>query len=95
MTVAIKTFRHKGLEKYFNTGTKVGINPKFAFKIGLILDTLESAQEIRDVNFPGSDFHGLKGELKDMYSIHVNGNWVIIFKFINGDIFDVDLVDYH
>ncbi len=93
--MVIKTFRHKGLEKYFKTRTKVGINPRFAFKIGLILDILDSAQELRDVNFPGSDFHSLKGELKDMYSIHVNGNWVIIFRFEKGDVLDVDLVDYH
>lgn len=47
------------------------------------------------MNFPGSDFHSLKGELKNFYSVHVNGNWVIIFRFDDDDVIDVDLIDYH
>lgn len=47
------------------------------------------------MNFPGSNFHTLKGELKEFFSVHVNGNWVIIFRFEKSDAFDVDLVDYH
>lgn len=47
------------------------------------------------MNFPGSDFHPLKGNLKKFYSVHVNGNWVVIFRFENGEAMNVDLVDYH
>jgi proteic killer suppression protein len=48
-----------------------------------------------DMKFPGSDFHPLKGKLRGYYSVHVNGNWTIIFRFDNGKASDVDLVDYH
>ena len=51
--------------------------------------------EVKDMNFPGSNFHPLKGDLKDFYSVHVNGNWTIIFRFENGEANSVDLIDYH
>jgi len=91
----IRKFKSKGLNKFFASGDKSGILPALASKIEVILDRLDSAGDVKDMNYPGSDFHPLKGELKGFYSVHVNGNWTIIFKFENGDVFDVDLVDYH
>lgn len=93
--MAIKKFRHKGLKKFFDCDDKSGILAAHAKRIGLILDLLDAAVKVKDMNFPGSNFHLLKGDLKDYYSVHVNGNWAIIFKFENGDAFDVDLIDYH
>jgi toxin HigB-1 len=93
--VPIKSFKHKGLKKFFETDSKFGIQPAHAKRIGLILDLLDGALIAQDMNFPGSDFHLLKGNLKDFYSVHVNGNWTIIFRFENGDANDVDLIDYH
>ena len=93
--MAIKTFGHKGLRKFFETGSKSGFKTALAKKIELILDRLDAAVEAKDMNFPGSDFHPLKGNLKGFYSVHVNGNWTIIFRLENGDAFDVDLIDYH
>jgi proteic killer suppression protein len=93
--MTIKTFRHKGLRNFFESGTKSGIQPALAEKIELILDRLDAAGDPKDMNFPGSNFHPLKGNLKDFFSVHVNGNWVIIFRFENGEVKDVDLVDYH
>jgi proteic killer suppression protein len=93
--VAIKTFKHKGLKKFFDSGSKAGINAAHARKIEGILDRLNAAAEAKDMNFPGSDFHPLKGDLKGFYSVHVNGNWTIIFRFENGEAKDVDLIDYH
>lgn len=93
--MTIKKFRHKGLKKFFDYGDKSGIQPSYASKIGLILDLLDGAAKPEDMDFPGSDFHRLKGNLKEFYSVHVNGNWTIIFKFENGDANDVDLIDYH
>jgi len=61
----------------------------------LILDLLDGAATPGDMDFPGSDFHRLEGNYKDFYSIHVNGNWTIIFKLENGHAYDVDLIDYH
>lgn len=91
----IRTFKHKGLSNFFETGIKLGIQPALAKKIELILERLDSAVEPRDMNFPGSNFHPLKGNLKGFYSVHVNGNWVITFRFENGEAIDVNLVDYH
>lgn len=91
----IKTFKHKGLKKFFDSGSKAGIQAAHAKRIELILDRLDAAVEAKDMNFPGSDFHPLKGGLKGFFSIHVNGNWTIIFRFANGEASDVDLIDYH
>ncbi len=47
------------------------------------------------MNYPGSNFHGLKGKLKGFYSVHVSGNWVVIFHFKGNNVYDVDYLDYH
>ena len=93
--MAIKKFKHKGLKKFFESGIKTGIQAVHADKIELILDLLDAAQEAKDMNFPGSDFHPLKGDLRGFFSVHVNGNWTIIFRFEKGDAHDVNLIDYH
>jgi proteic killer suppression protein len=91
----IKSFRHKGLRKFFETGKTSGIQAAHSNKIGRILDRLNAATDLSDMNAPGYDFHPLKGDLKGYYSVHVNGNWTIIFRFENGEARDVDLLDYH
>src|SRR5476649_1116963 len=93
--VAIKTFKHKGLKKFFDSGSKAGIQAAHAKKIEGILDRLDAVTEVKDMNFPGSDFHPLKGDKRGFYSVHVSGNWTIIFRFEKGDAKDVDLIDYH
>lgn len=93
--VTIKTFYHKGLKEFFYNGNKSGIQPSQASKISMILDLLEAADIPSDVDFPGSNFHPLKGELTTFYSVKVNGNWRIIFKFENGCAYEVNLIDYH
>jgi proteic killer suppression protein len=93
--VAIKTFKHKGLKKLFDTGSKAGINPGHANRIKLILDLLNGAMDAKDMNFPGSKFHPLTGNFKGFYSVWVNGNWRIVFRFEDGEAKDVDLIDYH
>jgi proteic killer suppression protein len=93
--VSIKSFKHKGLKSFFESGSKAKIRAAHAKRIGLILDLLQSVALAKDMNFPGSDFHPLKRDLDGFYSVHVNGNWTIIFRFENGDAFDVDLIDYH
>lgn len=93
--MTIQTFRSKALKKFFETGNKSGIQPALASKLELILGRLDAAADLKDMNFPGSDFHSLKGHLYGFYSVHVNGNWVVIFRFENGEARDVDFVDYH
>lgn len=93
--MAIRSFKHKGLKNFFEFGSKAGILVAHASKIERILDRLNAATQTQDMNAPGYDFHPLIGKLKGFYSVHVNGNWTIIFRFENGDASNVDLVDYH
>ena len=91
----IKTFRHKGLKAYFENGTKSGIQANHAPKLGRMLARLDEAGCAADMNLPGWGLHTLKGELKGHFSVVVNGNWRIIFKFEDGDVILVDYKDYH
>lgn len=91
----IISFKHKGLESFFLEGNTSKIQHKHVKRLRLILAQLNAAREIKDVNFPGSNLHSLKGDLKDFWSITVSGNWRIIFKFDKGDIYLVDYLDYH
>lgn len=91
----IKSFRHKGLERLFYDGTKKGIQPQHAGKLEDILDRLDAAAVVGDMDYPGSGLHPLKGNLKGHWAVKVSGNWRIIFRFENGDADRVDYVDYH
>ncbi|MBI9083969.1 MAG: type II toxin-antitoxin system RelE/ParE family toxin [Desulfobacterales bacterium] len=91
----IKSFKHKGLETFFYIGTKKGIRPEHAGKIARILDRLNAAGDIIDMNYPGSYLHKLTGTLSGQYSVRVSGNWRIFFKFIDGDTYVVNYDDYH
>ena len=91
----IKSFKHKGLENFFYTGNKKGIRPEHADKISRILYRLNAANDIVDMNFPGSHLHKLSGRLKDHFSVRVSGNWRIFFKFIDGHAHVVNYGDYH
>ncbi len=91
----IKSFKHKGLEQFFYSGTKKGIRPDHAGKLESILDRLNAANDLKDMNYPGSNLHPLTGDRKDQYSVKVSGNWRLIFEFENGDAYIVDYDDYH
>jgi proteic killer suppression protein len=91
----IKSFKHKGLRVFFETGSKKGIQAKHAIKLRLQLAALDTAQVIEDMDIPGYRLHQLKGLRKDTWSITVNGNWRITFEFENGHAYIVDYEDYH
>ncbi len=91
----IKSFKHKGLEDFFYTGSKKGINPDHAKRLSRIFDRLNAAYEIKDMNYPGSFFHQLSGDKKGLHAVKVSGNWRVFFKFIDGDAYIVDYDDYH
>ena len=91
----IKTFKHKGLQNFFESGDFSKIRPEHRKKIRLILTIITAANEVRDINFPGSNLHKLSGKYQSFWSVNVSGNWRIIFKFQNGDAFDLDYLDYH
>lgn len=91
----IKSWQHKGLKKFYETGSKAGIQPKHADLLSLLLFQLASATKAEDMNTPGNQFHTLRGDLKGYYSISVSGNWRLIFQFEVEDALLVDYIDYH
>lgn len=91
----IKSFSHKGLENFFYDGSKKGIQPKHAEKLERILDRLDAAVNVEDMNYPGSGLHLLNPKQKKIYAVSVSGNWRVTFKFIEGDAYIVDYKDYH
>jgi proteic killer suppression protein len=92
----IKSFQHKGLEAFFKTGSKAGIQPAHAPRLGAMLRRLNETTNAKGMNLPGWNLHPLKGkELKGHYSVWVNGNWRMTFKFDGVDAALVDYQDYH
>ena len=91
----IKSFVHKGLEQFFQTGAKAGIQAHHADKLSLQLAALNQASRPQDLNAPSWRLHQLKGSLKGHWSITVNGNWRLTFKFDRNDVILLDYQDYH
>ena len=91
----IKSFKHKGLERFFYDGSKKGVQPDHARKLADLLDRLDAAALVQDMGYPGSDLHPLKGALKGRWAVKVSGNWRVTFRFQNGDATRVDYQDYH
>ena len=91
----IKSFRHKGLKVFFETGSTRGINPQHANKLKRQLSKLDEATKPESMNIPGWDIHPLYGDLKEHWSVKVSGNWRMTFMFENGDSVLVDYQDYH
>ena len=91
----IASFRHKGLKKYFESGSFAGIQPTHAKRLRMQLTALDTAHTIDDMDIPGFRLHLLKGSDKERWSIWVNGNWRITFEFQDGNAFVLDYEDYH
>jgi len=91
----IKSFKHKGLQIFFETGSKRGIQPEHSDKLERILDVLNASISPLDMNLPGFNLHELTGSEKETWSVKVNGNWRVTFKFENSDAIIVDYRDYH
>jgi len=91
----IKSFRHKGLEKFYATGSKAGIQANHAPKLRRILGLLDAASQPEDINLPGFRLHPLTGKQKGYFSVWVNGNWRVIFRFVDENIELVNYLDYH
>ena len=91
----IRSFRHRGLERFFTKGEAKGIPADRAAKIERLLDRLDAAKQPQDMNLPGYRFHRLKGDRVDTYSVAVTGNLRLTFRFEGEDAVDVNLEDYH
>ena len=93
--MSIRSFRHKGLQRFFLTGVRSGIQAKHAARLRIILGRLHVALEPRDMGLPGLGLHPLKGKDRGRWSVAVSGNWRVTFSFHGHDADDVDYEDYH
>lgn len=91
----IKSFAHKGLAKFFETDSTAGIQAKHEKRLRLILTALNAADDVKNLNAPTFRLHSLKGNMKGLWSMTVNGNWRVVFRFEDGDAYVVDYLDYH
>ena len=91
----IKTFKHKGLKKFFDTGSKAGIQPKHERRLRMQLAAIDTASVIEDIDLPGFNLHQLKGNRVSVWSIAVNGNWRVTFEFKDGNAYILNYEDYH
>ena len=91
----IKSFRHRGLERYFMTGSKAGIKPAHARRLRLQLARLNVAKHAADMNLPGWRLHPLHGSAKGHWAVRVDASWRLTFSFDDDGAIDVDYLDYH
>lgn len=91
----IRTFGHKGLRKFFESGTTQGIKPDHAKRLRIMLAALDTAQSIDDMNIPGFQLHPLKGPQRGRWAVSVNGNWRLTFEFREGHAYILNYEDYH
>lgn len=91
----IQSFAHKGLRRFYETGSLAGIQASHAGRLRLQLAALETAQGVPDMDIPGFRLHPLKGPMQGRWAITVNGNWRLTFEFRDGHAYVLDYEDYH
>lgn len=91
----IKSFRHKGLKRFYETGSSSGIQASHRNKLRMQLAALDTARVIEDMDIPGFRLHLLKGKMKGLWAVDVSGNWRLTFRFEDGDVYIVNYEDYH
>ena len=91
----IRSFRHKGLARFFETGSKAGVQAGHTDRLRLVLGRLNAATGPRDMALPGLTLHPLKGDRKGRWAVTVSGNWRVTFGFVGKDANAVDYEDYH
>lgn len=91
----IKSFRHKGMRRFFEQGRMDGIQPAHAKKLRMLLAALDTATVIADMEVPGFGLHRLKGDRKGEWAVSVSGNWRVTFEFRDGNAYLLNYEDYH
>ena len=91
----IKSFKHKGLEKFYGSGSTKGIQANHAKKLRMQLAALDTAQSVDDMDIPGYRLHQLTGDRRGIWTITVNANWRLTFEFKEGNIYILNYEDYH
>jgi proteic killer suppression protein len=95
LRLVILSFRHKGLEEFYRSGSKRGIQAAHANKLGLILSALDRARNAEELRLPSFRLHELQGKRAAFWSIWVNGNWRVTFRFAGDDVELLNYEDYH
>jgi len=94
--MTVRSIRHQGLRRFYEQGDRGGLARDQVKKLTNMLTLLDEAQAPEDLgHFPGWRLHRLKGGMKGYWSLTVTGNWRLVFRMESGDVFDVDLIDYH
>lgn len=91
----IQSFRHRGLKRFFESGSSAGIQPHHAKRLRMLLTALDTAHAIDDMDIPGFRLHALRGKDRGRWSVWVNGNWRLTFEFRDGHAYVLDYEDYH
>lgn len=91
----IKSFKHKGLQRFYQTGNTSGIQPAHSKKLRIRLAALDTAIVLKDMDLPGFRLHPLKGQKQNLWAIDVSKNWRVTFQFMDGDVYIVNYEDYH
>lgn len=91
----IKSFKHKGLRKFFESGSTAGIQAKHSRRLRMQLSAIDTASVIDDIDLPGFKLHPLKGNRDGIWAITVNGNWRVTFEFKDGNAYILNYEDYH
>jgi toxin HigB-1 len=91
----IQSFRHKGLRRFFESGSVAGIQPHHMKRLRMLLAALDTARSIDDMNVPGFRLHELKGKDQGRWSVWVSGNWRVTFEYRDGHAYILDYEDYH
>jgi len=91
----IRSFKHRGIERFFTRGDYRGIPAQYAARLERQLDRLDASSRPEDMRLPGYHFHPLKGDRKGYYAVSVSGNWRLTFRFEGKDAIHVNLEDYH
>ena len=91
----IRSFKHRGLKRFYQRGDRSGIRPDLVDTVQEILTALDRAATPQALNLPGYRLHPLKGDLQGFWSVTVRANWRIMFRFEGAAAFDVELIDYH
>lgn len=90
----IRSFRHRGLERLWR-GDPSRVSARLLNRLENVLSVLDAAAQASDLDLPGYRLHSLKGERKGYWAVSISGNWRIVFRIENGNVFDVELIDYH
>ena len=91
----IKSFKHKGLEKFYGSGSTKGIQANHVKKLRMQLTALDTAKSIDDMDIPGYRLYQLTGDRRGIWTITVNANWRLTFEFEEGNVYILNYEDYH